>query len=180
MTTTRAAKVLDEEIGTHAAGNTSSISNPAKAPAAAADDSGEMMKATCWKGKNDVSSLLPLSLGGGCNLRSQIQVLQVPKPKIMDPEDVIIKITGTTVCGSDMQCVFPSCPTVNITDYALPASNTAPSSKWRRTTSSDTSLWELSNKSVLKSAQCSLVSELSPLSIWPVSLSQSEIGRGSP
>lgn len=30
---------------------------------------------------------------------TQIQVIEVPKPKLMDPEDAIIKITGTTVCG---------------------------------------------------------------------------------
>ncbi|KAI2640041.1 GroES-like protein [Xylaria nigripes] len=45
---------------------------------------GETMKALCWMGKNSV------------------QVLDVPRPKIIEPRDVILKVTGTTVCGSDL------------------------------------------------------------------------------
>jgi len=45
---------------------------------------GETMKALCWMGKNTV------------------QVLDVPKPKILEPRDVILKVTGSTVCGSDL------------------------------------------------------------------------------
>ncbi|KAI0471175.1 GroES-like protein [Xylaria cf. heliscus] len=44
----------------------------------------ETMKALCWMGKNSV------------------QVLDVPRPKIYEPGDVILKVTGTTVCGSDL------------------------------------------------------------------------------
>jgi hypothetical protein len=47
-------------------------------------DAGETMKALCWMGKNSV------------------QVLDVPKPKILEPDDVILKVTGSTVCGSDL------------------------------------------------------------------------------
>ncbi|KAI0448255.1 GroES-like protein [Xylaria acuta] len=47
-------------------------------------DDGETMKALCWMGKNSV------------------QVLDVPRPKIHEPGDVILKVTGTTVCGSDL------------------------------------------------------------------------------
>ena len=42
------------------------------------------MKALCWQGKNSVS------------------VEQVPDPKIISPGDVIIKITSTAICGSDL------------------------------------------------------------------------------
>ncbi|KAF2157470.1 GroES-like protein [Myriangium duriaei CBS 260.36] len=42
------------------------------------------MKALCWMGKNDV------------------RVLDVPKPKVVEPRDVILKVTGSTVCGSDL------------------------------------------------------------------------------
>ncbi|KAI0872173.1 GroES-like protein [Hypoxylon argillaceum] len=45
---------------------------------------GESMKALCWMGKNSV------------------QVLDVPRPKILEPTDVILKVTGSTVCGSDL------------------------------------------------------------------------------
>ncbi|KAI1749558.1 GroES-like protein [Xylaria castorea] len=47
-------------------------------------DDGETMKALCWMGKNSV------------------QVLDVPRPKIHEPDDVILKVTGSTVCGSDL------------------------------------------------------------------------------
>lgn len=42
------------------------------------------MKALCWHGKSDVR----------CDT--------VPDPKIEDPQDVIIKITSTCICGSDL------------------------------------------------------------------------------
>lgn len=42
------------------------------------------MKALCWMGKNTV------------------KVLEVPRPKIVEDGDVILKVTGTTVCGSDL------------------------------------------------------------------------------
>lgn len=44
----------------------------------------ETMKALCWMGKNTV------------------QVLDVPRPRILEPNDVILKVTGSTVCGSDL------------------------------------------------------------------------------
>lgn len=47
-------------------------------------DSSEKMKALAWMGKNSV------------------QMIEVPKPKVMEPRDVILKITGSTVCGSDL------------------------------------------------------------------------------
>ncbi|KAF8246562.1 GroES-like protein [Wilcoxina mikolae CBS 423.85] len=59
------------------------ISNPDTKDAAAADPS-EKMQALVWMGKNDV------------------RVVETSKPKLVEPTDVIIKVTGTTVCGSDM------------------------------------------------------------------------------
>ncbi|KAI2618326.1 GroES-like protein [Hypomontagnella submonticulosa] len=44
----------------------------------------ETMKALCWMGKNSV------------------EVRDVPRPKIIEPNDVILKVTGSTVCGSDL------------------------------------------------------------------------------
>jgi len=49
-----------------------------------ADKSGEKMKALAWMGKN------------------KVEVIEVPKPAIIEPRDVILKITGSTVCGSDL------------------------------------------------------------------------------
>ncbi|KAH9883515.1 GroES-like protein [Xylariomycetidae sp. FL2044] len=45
---------------------------------------GETMKALCWMGKNTV------------------KVLDVPRPKVIEDGDVILKVTGSTVCGSDL------------------------------------------------------------------------------
>ena len=45
---------------------------------------GGTMKALCWMGKNTV------------------EIHEVPRPKIIEPNDVILKVTGSTVCGSDL------------------------------------------------------------------------------
>ncbi|KAH6877212.1 chaperonin 10-like protein [Thelonectria olida] len=55
------------------------VSDPSKA-----GDPSETMKALAWMGKN------------------KVQVVDVPRPKIMEDRDVILKVTGTTVCGSDL------------------------------------------------------------------------------
>ncbi len=44
----------------------------------------ETMKALVWHGKEDV------------------RVEEVPVPAVTDPTDVVCKVTGTTVCGSDL------------------------------------------------------------------------------
>ena len=49
-----------------------------------AHPSGETMKALAWMGKNDV------------------KMVDTPRPAIIEPRDVIVKITGSTVCGSDL------------------------------------------------------------------------------
>lgn len=52
-----------------------------------ADDYGDhsqLMKALTWQGKYSV------------------KVVDTPKPKIIDDTDVIIKVTGSTICGSDL------------------------------------------------------------------------------
>jgi len=49
-----------------------------------ADPSGEKMRALAWFGKNDV------------------RMITTNKPKVVDPTDVILKVTGSTVCGSDL------------------------------------------------------------------------------
>lgn len=32
----------------------------------------------------------------------QVKVEEANKPKVVDPKDIVIETTGTTVCGSDM------------------------------------------------------------------------------
>ncbi|BAZ08519.1 alcohol dehydrogenase [Calothrix sp. NIES-4071] len=52
------------------------------------------MKAVCWHGANDV------------------RVETVPDPKIINPRDVILKITSTAICGSDLHIYGGYIPTV--------------------------------------------------------------------
>lgn len=47
-------------------------------------DNAETMKALVWKGKQKVA------------------VIDTAKPKILEDGDVILKVTGSTVCGSDL------------------------------------------------------------------------------
>jgi len=47
-------------------------------------DASETMKALVWMGKN------------------KVEMADVPKPKILEDRDVILKVTGSTVCGSDL------------------------------------------------------------------------------
>src|SRR5688572_18689118 len=42
------------------------------------------MKAVCWCGTGNV------------------RVENVPDPKILDPQDCVVRITATTICGSDL------------------------------------------------------------------------------
>lgn len=52
------------------------------------------MKALCWHGTNDV------------------RVDVVPDPQIQDPGDVIIKVTSTAICGSDLHLLDGFVPTM--------------------------------------------------------------------
>lgn len=56
------------------------------------------MKALCWHGKGDV------------------RIDNVPDPKIQDPRDVVIKITSTAICGSDLHLVNGFMPTMESGD----------------------------------------------------------------
>ncbi|MGV0102589.1 zinc-dependent alcohol dehydrogenase [Nostoc sp. DSM 114167] len=52
------------------------------------------MKAVCWHGTNDV------------------RVETVPDPKILNPRDAILKVTSTTICGSDLHLYDGYIPTM--------------------------------------------------------------------
>jgi threonine dehydrogenase-like Zn-dependent dehydrogenase len=52
------------------------------------------MKALCWFGKYDV------------------RVYEVPEPKILNPNDAIIKVTTTAICGSDLHLYDGYIPTM--------------------------------------------------------------------
>ncbi len=56
------------------------------------------MKAVCWHSANDV------------------RVETVPDPKILNPRDAIVKITSTTICGSDLHIYDGFIPTMQSGD----------------------------------------------------------------
>jgi len=84
MALARAAYVLDKAInpGDPATALETNISNYSKPEHA--DPSGAMMKALTWQGKN------------------KVQIVETPVPRLIDDTDAILRITGSTVCGSDL------------------------------------------------------------------------------
>ncbi|TVY36270.1 Zinc-type alcohol dehydrogenase-like protein [Lachnellula subtilissima] len=86
MALTQAAAFVEQKVLGHDNNATTEqdITNPGRDRAKYADPSGEMMKALVWMGKNTV------------------EVRNVPKPRVVEDRDVILKVTGSTVCGSDL------------------------------------------------------------------------------
>ncbi|KAK5462939.1 hypothetical protein LTS15_002651 [Exophiala xenobiotica] len=85
MALSQAAAVVESLIGHGGEATTEqNLSNPAKDPSKYADPSGEKMKALVWNGKNSV------------------KVVETFKPAKIEATDVIVKVTGSTICGSDL------------------------------------------------------------------------------
>ena len=85
MALSQAANLIEKAIGhTGDATTEQNMTNPARDREKYGDPSGETMKALVWNGKNSV------------------KVVETPKPKILEDTDVIVKVTGSTVCGSDL------------------------------------------------------------------------------
>jgi len=55
-------------------------------------DSSHTMKALTWQGKNSV------------------KMVETARPKIIDEGDVILKVTGSTICGSDLHLLHGTIP----------------------------------------------------------------------
>lgn len=53
-------------------------------------DTTNKMKALVWQGKN------------------KVEVIETARPKIVEPRDVILKVTGSTLCGSDLHLLHGS------------------------------------------------------------------------
>lgn len=85
MALSQAAGQVEAALGhTGEATTVQNLSNPDKDASKYADASGARMKALTWQGKNTV------------------KVVDTFKPGIVEPTDVIVKTTGSTVCGSDL------------------------------------------------------------------------------
>ncbi|KAH9220263.1 chaperonin 10-like protein [Leptodontidium sp. 2 PMI_412] len=91
MALSQAAATVEKAIGHDTNATTAQdITNPGRDRAKYADPSGETMKALVWNGKNSV------------------KIENVPKPRVVEDRDVILKITGSTVCGSDLHLLHGS------------------------------------------------------------------------
>ncbi|MCJ1414681.1 hypothetical protein MMC32_001008 [Xylographa parallela] len=91
MAMSQAANYVEKAVGHQDKAVTEQdMTNPARDRAKYADPSGETMKALVWMGKNDV------------------QVIDAPKPRVIEPRDVILQVTGSTVCGSDLHLLHGS------------------------------------------------------------------------
>ncbi|PWY79591.1 GroES-like protein [Aspergillus heteromorphus CBS 117.55] len=82
MAATQAANLVEKAIG-HGdnATVTTDVSNYAGEHG---QETGEKIKATIWQGKN------------------QVEVVEMAKPRVIDEDDVLVKVTGSTICGSDL------------------------------------------------------------------------------
>ena len=39
----------------------------------------------------------------GCvKYTTDVRLVEMPKPRVIDPGDVIVRVTGSTICGSDL------------------------------------------------------------------------------
>jgi threonine dehydrogenase-like Zn-dependent dehydrogenase len=85
MALSQAAAVVEKIVGhTGDATTEQNFTNPSQDVSKYADPSGEKMKALIWNGKNSV------------------KLVETFKPAKIEDTDVIVKVTGSTVCGSDL------------------------------------------------------------------------------
>lgn len=75
------AKAIDTALGDFPGIPTSHESNPSNQPEEFGDEHGEKMQALAWQSANSV------------------KIVEALKPKIVDAHDVVLKVTGSTVCG---------------------------------------------------------------------------------
>ena len=53
---------------------------------------------TQYKGRGDGSTMKALAWMGN----NSVELVDAPVPDITEPDDVVLKVTGTTICGSDL------------------------------------------------------------------------------
>lgn len=122
MATSRAANIAEKVLkDENEAAPIQDLSNPAKDAQKFGDPSGQTMKALIWLGKKEVTvgeyirvavaHLIYDCCSGICIkymyitqllIVSIIFIAEVPKPKIIEDQDVLVKVTGSTICGSDL------------------------------------------------------------------------------
>ncbi|KAB8336684.1 hypothetical protein FH972_020995 [Carpinus fangiana] len=84
MALSQASNLVEKLVGHRDNAETvQNVSNPGRDRAKYGDPT-QTMKALCWTGKNSV------------------EIKEVPKPVLVEDRDVILKVTGSTLCGSDL------------------------------------------------------------------------------
>lgn len=83
------------------------VTNPANDREKYGDPS-ERMKALAWMGKNTVEMGTQQISNSKRRVVLTIHTVDCPKPKVIEDRDVILKITGSTVCGSDLHLLHGS------------------------------------------------------------------------
>ncbi|KAJ5340453.1 hypothetical protein N7541_009577 [Penicillium brevicompactum] len=81
MAFTQAANVVERMIG-H--GDNATVTTDVSNYNDHGMETGERILATTWQGKNNV------------------KLVEMPKPSVIDPGDVVVRVTGSTICGSDL------------------------------------------------------------------------------
>lgn len=94
MTTARLANLAETAMGHDG----SSLTQQDVSSYIETGDTQHTMKALTWQGKNKVA------------------VLDLPRPKILEPRDVILKVTGSTICGSDLHLFHGSVVQMKLND----------------------------------------------------------------
>lgn len=94
MATSRLAYAVEKVIG-H---DDSAVTQQDVASYEESGDPNNTMKALTWQGKN------------------KVHMLNLPRPKILEPRDVILKVTGSTICGSDLHLYHSSVVQMNKND----------------------------------------------------------------
>jgi threonine dehydrogenase-like Zn-dependent dehydrogenase len=85
MALSQAAALVEKVVGHEGTATTEqNLTNPSQDVSKYADPSGEKMQALVWNGKNSV------------------KVIETFKPAKIENTDVIVKVTGSTICGSDL------------------------------------------------------------------------------
>ena len=72
------------------------------------------MRANCWFGKHDV------------------RVCEVPEPQLLSPRDAIVRVTLTTICGSDLHLYDGHVPSMQEGDILGCLLYTSPSPRDRQ------------------------------------------------
>ncbi|KAJ3153692.1 hypothetical protein HDU86_005191 [Geranomyces michiganensis] len=92
------ASLIDNSMERPKGVDTTTGANPSNNPDLLADPSHEKMRALVWKAKQ------------------KVQVEDCLKPKVVDPEDVVLRVTGTTICGSDSHLLHGVVPEMHSGD----------------------------------------------------------------